>query len=329
MGQVWQAFIELIANGLLFFNNILDGVGVPYSFGFAIIIFTLVIKGLTFPLNQKQMKSSKATQELQPKLKELQKKYAKDKEKLSQEQMKLYKEAGVNPLGGCLPMLVQMPIWFALYRALYQLAGTEPALREGFFWIPSLAGPTINGVRSLSWLWPFPPAVGWPDAIGYLVLPVLLVVSQLYMQKMMTPQSNDPQQKSMGQVMMFMPFMFGYFALVVPSGLSLYWFTNNLLSLAQQLWLNKQHDKEKAAKALEAKTKKGKEKDAVEPTRSKRLPRDKRKAKALPVETVEPEAHKGDVAAKTNGQPENDIEYKTSAKQVQIDVKIKSRKRKK
>jgi YidC/Oxa1 family membrane protein insertase len=263
----------------------------------------------------------------------LQKKYGKDKERLSQEQMKLYKEAGVNPLGGCLPMLVQMPIWFALYRALYQLAGTEPALKEGFFWIPSLAGPSLDGARSLTWLWPFPPAVGWADAIGYLVLPVLLVVSQLYMQKMMTPQSDDPQQKSMGQVMMFMPFMFGYFALVVPSGLSLYWFTNNLLSLAQQLFLNKQHDKEKAAKALEAKTKKGKGKDAVETTKSKRLPRDKRKAKALPVETVEPEAleDKGDVADNANGQPENDndIEYKTSAKQVQIDVKIKSRKRKK
>ncbi|HEY85237.1 MAG TPA: YidC/Oxa1 family membrane protein insertase [Chloroflexi bacterium] len=318
----------------MFFNNSLDGLGLPYSFGFAIIIFTLVIKGLTFPLNQKQMKSSKATQELQPKLKVLQKKYAKDKEKLSQEQMKLYKEAGVNPLGGCLPMLVQMPIWFALYRALYQMAETEPALQEGFFWIPSLAGPTIDGARSLSWLWPFPPAVGWPDAIGYLVLPVLLVVSQLYMQKMMTPQSDDPQQKSMGQVMMFMPFMFGYFALVVPSGLSLYWFTNNLLSLAQQLFLNKQHDKEQAAKAIEAKTKKSgkKDKDAEkETTKSKRLPRDKRKAKALPVKTVEPEAleDKGDVTDGANGQPENDIEYKTSAKQVQIDVKIKSGKRKK
>jgi len=313
MGQVWQAFIDLIANGLLFFNGMLDGLGLPYSFGFAIILFTLIIKALTFPLNQKQMQSSRATQELQPKLKELQKKYAKDKEKLSQEQMKLYKEAGVNPLGGCLPMIIQMPIWFALYRALYQLAGTEPALQEGFFWIPSLAGPVAERTAGLSWLWPLPPSVGWPDAIGYLVLPVLLVVSQLYMQKMMTPTSDDPQQKSMSQMMMFMPFMFGYFALVVPSGLSLYWFTNNILSLVQQVVLNRQKDKEEAQKAAEAKSRKTKGKDAT---------KDRSAAKALTVDAVGQE----ELEDKTENKAEAKTEFKTgSGKQVQIDVQIKSK----
>ena len=115
----------------------------PYAFGFSIILFTLVVRLATFPLNMQQIKSSKAMQELQPRMKEMQEKYKNDREKLAQEQMALYKEAGVNPLGGCLPTLVQMPIWFALYQSLTQLSH-EGLLYEGFFWIPSLAGPPVS-----------------------------------------------------------------------------------------------------------------------------------------------------------------------------------------
>ncbi len=241
---MWNSFVSLIQNGLLLFNNIIDSVGIPYSFGFAIILFTIVVKTLTYPLNVKQMKSAKATQELQPQIKELQKKYGDNREKLAQAQMGLYKEAGVNPLGGCLPMLVQMPIWIGLYRALFNLAAENAQeLEEGFFWIPSLTGPVkdvgmVGG--EISWLWPIggPDFLGWGEVMGYLILPVLLVVSQLAYQKMITPSSDDPQQKMMAQMMMFMPFMFGYFSLIVPAGLTLYWFTNNILSMAQQYFIN-------------------------------------------------------------------------------------------
>jgi len=252
---MWNAFIGLIEQGLLFFDQILDTVGVPYSFGFAIILFTLVIKGLTYPLTLKQMKASKAQQELQPKLKALQKKYSDDREALAKAQMELYKEHGINPLGGCLPTLVQMPVWFALYRALLNLAGQpDTPLTEGFFWIPSLAGPVhiVQGqfTGGIEWLLPNGDAfLGWWPAIAYLILPVLLVVSQIYTQKMMMPQSDDPQQRAMGQAMMFMPFMFGYFALVVPSGLSLYWFTSNILSMIQQYFTMRSQNEAKAAKA--------------------------------------------------------------------------------
>jgi YidC/Oxa1 family membrane protein insertase len=234
---LWGQFVNLLAITLVSIDRVLNQVGLPYSFGFAIILFTLIVRLVTFPLNVQQIKSSKAMQELQPKLKELQEKYKNDKEKLAQEQMSLYKEYGVNPLGGCLPMLVQMPIWFALYRALLQLS-REGLLNEGFFWIPSLAGPVSDYGQGLgSWLYPFvngAPPIGWGSALAYLVLPVLLVVSQLYMQKLMTPQSSDPQQQSMQSIMKFMPLMFGYFALIVPSGLTLYWFTSNLLAMIQQ-----------------------------------------------------------------------------------------------
>ena len=230
---IWGSFVNFIAIALVFFDRVLASTtGLTYTFGLAIILFTVVIRLATFPLNMQQIKSSKAMQELQPKLKVLQEKHKGDREKLAQEQMALYKEHGVNPLGGCLPMVVQMPIWFALYRALIQLS-QEGLLNEPFLWIPNLAGPVSGFAGGLEWLWPFPPSVGWPNAIAYLILPILLVVSQLYMQKLMTPPTSDPQQNQMQSIMKFMPLMFGYFALIVPSGLTLYWFTSNILGVGQ------------------------------------------------------------------------------------------------
>ena len=230
--SIWGSFINFIALALVFFDRAISSVGIPYSFGFAIILFTIVVRGATFPLNMQQIKSSKAMQELQPQLKAMQEKFKGDREKLAQEQMRLYKEHGVNPLGGCLPMVVQMPIWFALYRSLIQLAH-EGMLNEGFFWIPSLAGPVSTQGGGMGWLWPLPPSIGWASAIAYLVMPVLLIVSQFYTQKLMTPPSSDPQQAQMQNVMKFMPLMFGYISLIVPSGLTLYWFTSNLLGVGQ------------------------------------------------------------------------------------------------
>lgn len=238
---LWSRFVNFIAVALVFFDKTLASLGVPYAFGFAIILFTVLVRGATFPLNLQQIKSSKAMQALQPKLKELQEKHKGDREKLASEQMRLYKEHGVNPLGGCLPMLVQMPIWIALYRALINLS-TEGLLSEGFFWIPSLAGPVSTWGGGIDWLWPFPPSIGWPNALAYLVMPVLLVVSQLFMQNQMTPPSSDPQQQQVQSIMKFMPLMFGYFALIVPSGLTLYWFTSNILGVAQHYFTKTQFD---------------------------------------------------------------------------------------
>jgi YidC/Oxa1 family membrane protein insertase len=250
---IWGAFVNFIAVALVFFDKGLSSIGIPYAFGFAIILFTVVVRLLTFPLNMQQIKSSKAMQELQPQLKALQEKHKNDREKLAQEQMALYREAGVNPLGGCLPMIVQMPIWFALYRALIQLS-SEGLLNEGFFWIPSLAGPVSTWGGGIDWLWPLPPSIGWPDAIAYLIMPVLLVVSQLYMQKLMTPATADPSQAQMQNIMKFMPLMFGYFALIVPSGLTLYWFTSNLLGMGQHYFTKTQIDTSPAKVGTVAKT---------------------------------------------------------------------------
>ncbi|CAH8298884.1 unnamed protein product [Eruca vesicaria subsp. sativa] len=226
----------------------LSTVHVPYSYGFAIILLTVLVKAATFPLTKKQVESAMAMKSLQPQIKAIQERYAGDQERIQLETARLYKLAGINPLAGCLPTLATIPVWIGLYRALSNVAD-EGLLTEGFFWIPSLAGPTTVAARQsgsgISWLFPFiegHPPLGWSDTLAYLVLPLLLIFSQyLSIQIMQSSQaqSNDPAMKSSQAVTKLLPLMIGYFALSVPSGLSLYWLTNNILSTAQQVWLQK------------------------------------------------------------------------------------------
>lgn len=233
---MWNALVVTpLAEALKFLAGWLQSLGIPYHFGFAIILFTAIIKLITLPLNMKQLQSMKATQELQPQLQELQKKYGNDREKLAKAQMELYKEAGVSPFGGCLPMLIQFPILIGLYSALYSLANTVDL--GSFLWIPDLGfpGPTDG----IGWLFPFPPKIGWGPALAYLVLPLLTVVTQLVYQKMaqVTPTSQDAQQSMMNSMMMIMPIFFGYITLQVPAGLTLYWVVSNLFSIIQQYFV--------------------------------------------------------------------------------------------
>jgi YidC/Oxa1 family membrane protein insertase len=232
----WEALVVFpLTDSLIFLNQTIDSLGIPYSYGFAIILLTLIIKVVTLPLTLIQLRSMKATQELQPKLQELQKKFGKDRERLAQAQMELYKEAGVNPMGGCLPLLIQMPILFGLYAALYRLAGLQLLTRQEFFIIRDLSFPTPD--KGVNWIMEYISQGDYIGVIGYLILPVLFLISQIVMQKMSqttTPTSSDPQQAFMNQMMMFMPIMFTYFTLTLPSGLSLYWVASNLLQIAQQ-----------------------------------------------------------------------------------------------
>ncbi|KAI8112223.1 hypothetical protein M9434_003547 [Picochlorum sp. BPE23] len=229
----FEAFLKLIDAGL-------DKAGVPYSYGFSIIVITLLVKLATYPLSAKQVESTLRMQQLQPRVKELQAKYANDAERLQMETAKLYQTTGVNPLAGCLPTLATIPVFIGLYRALGNVAD-EGLLTDGFFWIPSLAGPTkLNG--GLGWLVPVDgvPPLGWHDTVSYLLLPVLLVVSQYASQKIISPpQSQDPAQQQTQNILKFIPLMIGYFSLNVPSGLTLYWFTNNLVTTAQQVYLRR------------------------------------------------------------------------------------------
>ncbi len=235
-------FVEPLVFLLEIFHNLFASLGFPYAYGFAIIGVTLFLRLLMLPLTLKSMASMRKMQELQPQVEALKKKYKNDQQKLLQEQQRLYKEAGVNPLGGCLPMLLQMPILFGFYYAVRDLAQNGQLVGQGFFWIPDLAFPDIG--QGLSWIWPLPPSVGWDTAIRYLVLPILLVVTQIATQKLSTatktPGSDNPQAQMMNQMMWIMSLMFFYITLTVPAALSLYWVTSNILGILQQLYVNRQ-----------------------------------------------------------------------------------------
>jgi YidC/Oxa1 family membrane protein insertase len=193
------------------------------NFGVAIIVLTVLVRLATAPLAARQMRSMKRMSELQPKVKELQEKYKDDRQRQSQEMMALYREAGVNPLGGCLPILLQFPVFIGLYYALQ----SSIDLRQAPFllWIDDLSRP-----ETLMTL----PVVGWPVR----VLPILMTLSMVLQQKMTPMTSMDPVQAR--TMMIVMPVMFFFMFYGFPSGLVLYWFVSNLLAIVQQVWLNRQ-----------------------------------------------------------------------------------------
>lgn len=239
----WQTLVVWpLAKSLLWLHTALEQAGIPYHWGFAIIVFTLIIKIVTFPLTITQMRGMQAQKDLQPKIQELQRKYGKDREKLAQEQMKLYQEAGVNPVSGCLPLLIQMPILFGLYAALVTLGHLLDNAR--FFWIPNLGFPQYS--HGLTWVTDAFKAGNYVLLVSYLILPILLVISQFVMQKWMTPTpapsgDGDGQAQMMQQMSLMMTLMFGFFTLQVPSGLTLYWVTSNLLQMLQQWVVTNDH----------------------------------------------------------------------------------------
>ena len=197
----------------------------------ALILMAFLVKALTYPLNVAQQRSMRGLQQIQPKLKALQAEFKDDKEALAQKQLELYREHKVNPVGGCLPLIIQMVVFFGLFSALQQLSGTPaapgPMVGERFFWIPSLAACEPN---------PLCPA---HKVMTIPILALVLFVTQLAFQKMMTPpvQSDDPQAQAMATSMKLMPVLFAYFSLTFAAGFSIYYIVFNILSLVQQKWL--------------------------------------------------------------------------------------------
>ena len=209
----WFEFIARpLLFGLLFIHTYIG------NFGWSIILLTLAINFLLFPLRLKQQISMQQMQKIQPQMKTLQDKYKKLKSTdprradLQKEMMQLYKEHGVNPMGGCLPLLLQMPVFFGLYSML----SVSIELR---------GAPWILWIKDLS----------QPEHLWLPVLPVLMAVSMVIQQKM-TPTTVDPAQAKM---MMIMPVMFLFMFLRVQSGLTLYWLTSNLVGIGQQFFINK------------------------------------------------------------------------------------------
>jgi len=212
------------------------------NFGVAIIGLTLIIRTLMFPVAQKQFKSMAGMRVVQPKMKVLQERHKDDKPRLQQEMLKLYKEEKVNPLAGCLPIVLQIPIFYSLYKAL--MLTIEMRHQPFVGWIKDLSAPDPLTPVNLFGLLAFTP----PHFLALGVLPILLGVS-MYLQFKLNPAPADPVQ---AQVFGIMPWVFMFIMAPFAAGLQLYWLTNNCLSIAQQKWLYSRHP---TLKQVEAKAK--------------------------------------------------------------------------
>ena len=205
------------------------------NFGLAVITLTIIVRTLTLPLTVKQLRATKAMQDLQPQLAELQKKHGKDRAKIAQEQMRLYKESGVSPAGCMVPMLVQLPVWIALFQSIIRLLAVVP---EQFL---SLSRYLYSSWSSVFYLVPLRSRFLWLDLAipdKFLLLPILVGGTMWLQQKMVTPTTADPRMQAQSRMMLWMmPLMFAFLTMQFPSGLALYWVVSNVISIVVQYYM--------------------------------------------------------------------------------------------
>jgi YidC/Oxa1 family membrane protein insertase len=245
LSAIWNGFVAALEWAL---RLCFDFTG---NAGLAIIVFTIAIKILFLPLTLQQLRSSREMQKIQPKLADLRKKYAKDKEKLNQETMALYREHGVNPMAGCLPSLIQLPIFFGVYYAVLNLSrlpsltalisrtigfSTSAFLGLGGVPVDIWEGLTKGILANQPFLWLT--SIGQPDP--FRILPILAGVFQLIQQRMMSPKggASDPQQQAMSNSMMFMPLMIVFIGWNFPAGPVVYWVTQSVFGIVQQYFVS-------------------------------------------------------------------------------------------
>lgn len=254
---IWSSLIKLVEQLLSMLY------GITHNYGLAIILLTIIIRTIMYPLMQKQMISMRETQKIQPLMQEIQRKYKHDKERMNQELMRLYKEHKINPMGGCLPLIIQMPILILFFQVLrgfeYFVPNTE-IIDGGFLWIKNVVeyqGEMVAGLAAPDQLF----GVIGNYNIG--ILPILVGVSMYFQQKLTMPpvtvasqsdSSSNPAfntQKMMGTIM---PVMIAFISFSLPSGLSLYWFTSTLFDIIQKLVINKKEPEIKKEPDISQKT---------------------------------------------------------------------------
>ena len=216
--EIFQVLVDFMRTLLTYCYNLTEALGFP-SYGIAISIMTIGIKAILAPLTAKQVKSMKGMQKLQPKMKEIQNKYKNDPQRAQQEIAKMYKELGVNPLSGCLPLLVQMPFLIAIFYAL-QGYPYDPAY-ESFLWLPSLG-----------------------EADHLYILPVLSALSTFVMSKQTAQDATGAGAGQQKIMQIFMPLFIGYISLNFPSGLVIYWVVSNIFQMIQQFFIYRNDNKE-------------------------------------------------------------------------------------
>ena len=220
-----QPVADIIEKVITALYQLTVAIGFP-SYALAIIMISILIKIILYPLMQKQMKSTMNMQEVQPKLEYVQKKYKNNPEKMNEEVMKLYKEYDINPMAGCLPLLIQMPILIGLFAALRQY-DFQPLEHAAFFWIPNLG-----------------------EKDPFFILPVLVALTMFLQQKIsMATTPSAAENPTMKTMLYVMPAMMLFVCWSMPAGLCLYWAFFSILSIVQQFFMNKQKRKEMEARA--------------------------------------------------------------------------------
>lgn len=257
MGSLWNSLGDIFANIIVFFYSF------THNYGIAIILMTILIRVILYPLMQKQMVSMREMQKIQPLMKEVQEKYKNDKERLNRELMALYKEHKVNPMSGCLPLLIQMPILILLFQVLrqfnekiYSIYNGDP----GFLWLKDLSLPDQliklpgNGIFGIQYLG---------------IMPFLIAGSMYYQQKMTavpdsTGKTGGSAEQTQKMMTIMMPLLIGFMSFSLPSGLTLYWLISTLLGMGQQYLINK-----KMPAVAEVRSEIPKKKEKVVPEKTK------------------------------------------------------------
>jgi YidC/Oxa1 family membrane protein insertase len=208
--------------------------GILGNFGFAIMALTVIVKLLFFPLANKSYISMAKMKKLQPQMESLRERYKDDKPRMQQELMQLYQKEKINPAAGCLPILVQIPVFFALYKVLY----TSIDMRHAPFigWIKDLSAPDPTSIFNLFGLLPF--AV--PDFLHVGVWPIIMGIT-MWIQMQLNPPQPDPVQQ---QIFSWMPLIFTFLLATFPAGLVIYWAWNNILSIMQQYYITRKQGAE-------------------------------------------------------------------------------------
>ena len=236
-----MAIIEPFALGIGFLLSFVYGY-VP-SYGASIAILTVIINIIIFPLTLRQTRSTKRMQDVQPELKRLQKKHKDNKEELNKEIAAFYKEKGINPLGCVVPLLVQMPVWFALFRVL----------REPLLFIPKSQSLFLDLENNVNILFfnmdlqiPASEISNWVERVPYIIVILMVVATALFQQKQITKKqgkSDNPQAQQMQMIGKVMPVFFGFISWTLPSGLVIYFLTGNIFRIGQQALIIRIEDK--------------------------------------------------------------------------------------
>ena len=241
---MWSTLTDLVAQLLRLLY------GITHNYGLAIILLTIIIRVVLYPLMQKQMVSMREMQKIQPLMKAIQSKYKNDKERLNKELMALYKVHKVNPMSGCLPLLIQMPILILLFQTLRKFEYLDPSgnISGGFLWIANQVEVMVENIPTIV------AGLAAPEQLIHLpgngifniqalgIMPFLIGGSMWYQQKMTTAgsgASGGSAEQTQKMMTIMMPLMIGFMSFSLPSGLTLYWLTSTLLGIGQQYLINK------------------------------------------------------------------------------------------